>query len=293
MLWISLLNRNWQDDTKKCINSILKSDFNEYKIFLLDNWSDRDESIQLKNFYKNNDNIIINRVSKNIGFTWWNNYNINIIKKEKDITHIMLLSNDCLVSNNFLKMLMDEIYKINNKWIYGPIIRSKNGDIQAVGANLNLRTWSSKRLKKITWKFNRVDYVTWACMIIPTELIKKIWWLDDVFFAYREESDFCFRAKKLWYDSYAMNIDWISHKEETATRKKRPYYTYLMFRNRIIFLKRHANLFQYITSYIILLAYILIIFPKSFGRKNYKYAIRGIVDWIKWKWTRELMTLCE
>jgi len=123
-------------------------------------------------------------------------------------------------------------------------------------------------------------------MAIPVELIEKIWWLDDKFFAYREESDFCLRAKKEWYQSYALNVDWIIHKEESATKKVKPYYTYLMFRNRILFLKKHANLVQYSFSYLILLWYLMVIFPIHFWLKNYQYAFRWIIDGIKGKWGR-------
>jgi GT2 family glycosyltransferase len=121
-------------------------------------------------------------------------------------------------------------------------------------------------------------------MAIPVKLIKKIWWLDNNFFAYREETDFCLRAKKQGYRSYALNIDWIIHKEETATKRIKPYYTYFMFRNRIFFLKKHANLPQYFFSYIILCWYLLIIFPKIFWFWNYKYAIKGIIHWIRNIW---------
>lgn len=282
-LAISILNRNWLDDTKKCIDSILDSDFTDYKIYLLDNWSKNNEYNSLEKKYWKNKDITINKSDNNLWFTWWNNYNINLILK-KDFDYILLLNNDCILENDFLSKFTKWIEKHNQKWIYWPIIKSPNWEIQAIGSYINLRTWSSSRLKEIKWEYQEVDYVTWSCMAIPTELIKKIWWLDDKYFAYREESDFCLRAKKIWYKSYALNIDGIIHKEEAATKKVKPYYTYLMFRNRIIFLKKHSNLVQYIFSYFILCWYLVIIFPKHFWLKNFKYAFRWIVDGIKNIW---------
>ena len=179
---------------------------------------------------------------------------------------------------------MNWIKKQNKKWIYWPILRWSRGKIQAIWSYLNLWIWSSTRLKSIDWDCQEVDYVTGSCMAIPTELIKKIWWLDDKFFAYWEESDFCLRAKKSWYNSYALGVEWIIHKEEAARKKVKPYYTYLMFRNRILFLKKYTNFVQYIFSYFILCAYLIVIFPRNFGFRNYKYAFRGILDWIKNVW---------
>ena len=282
-LAISILNRNWLEDTIKCIDSILESDFDVYKIFLLDNWSKNREYDKLKDKYWKNKNIIVNKSDKNLWFTWGNNFNIDLILKE-NFDYVLLLNNDCILEKDFLSKFMNWIKKHNKKWIYWPIIKWSHKEIQAIWSYINLRTWSSTRLKTIEWDSKEVDYVTGSCMVIPVELIKKIWWLDDKYFAYREESDFCLSAKKEWYKSYALNIDWIIHKEEAATRKVKPYYTYLMFRNRILFLKKHANIIQYMFSSIILIWYLVIIFPRYFWIKNYKYALIGIMHWFKNEW---------
>jgi len=282
-LSISILNWNGFNDTIKCINSILESSFDDYTIFLLDNWSWDNEYEKLENKYWNNNKIILNKSETNLWFTWWNNFNIDLVLK-RNFDYILLLNNDCVLEKDFLSKFINWIEKLNKKWIFWPIIKSPNKTIQSIWSFINLRTWSSTRLKDIEWEYKEVDYVTGSCMAIPVKLIRKIWWLDNKFFAYREETDFCLRAKKQGYKSYALNIDWIIHKEEAATKKIKPYYTYFMFRNRIFFLKKHANLLQYIFSYIILCWYLLIIFPKNFWFWNYKYAIKGIIHWIRNIW---------
>jgi len=285
-LAISILNRNWLNDTIHCIDSLLQSDFLNFRIFLLDNWSKNNEYEKLKEKYQNNDKITINKSDTNLWFTWWNNFNIEQILKKEKSDYVLLLNNDCIVEKDFLSNFVKWIEKHHQKWIYWPIIKWSSWEIQAIWSYLNLWTWSSSRLKSIEWEYKEVDYVTGSCMAIPVELIEKIWWLDDKFFAYREETDFCIRAKKEWYQSYALNVDWIIHKEESATKKVKPYYTYFMFRNRILFLKKHASLVQYSFSYLILLWYLMVIFPIHFWLKNYQYAFRWIRDGIKGKWGR-------
>lgn len=283
-LAISILNRNGLDDTINCIESILQSDFLTFSVFLLDNGSKNNEYETLKEKYWDNDKITINKSDTNLWFTWWNNFNIEQILKKEKSDYALLLNNDCIVEKYFLSKFVKWIERHCQKWIYWPIIKWPNWEIQAIGSYLNLRTGSSKRLKSIEWEYEEVDYVTGSCMAIPTELIEKIWWLDDKFFAYREETDFCLRAKKEGYKSYALNVNWIIHKEESATKKVKPYYTYFMFRNRILFLRKHASLIQYLFSYFVLLWYLIIIFPKNFGFRNYKYALKGIRDslWNIW-----------
>lgn len=289
-LAISILNWNWLNDTVECVDSILVSKFSYYEIYLLDNGSEnKKEYDMLMKKYWSNKNIEINKSNENLWFTGGNNYNINRILKNKDVDYVMLLNNDCKIEKNFLKNFVKEIEKINEVGIFWPTIKWYDWSIQAIGSYLNLRTGSSKRLKNIKWDNQIVDYVTGSCMIIPRTIIKKIGLLDDKFFAYWEESDYCLRAKKQWYETYSINVDWIYHKEESAQRKTKPYYTYLMFRNRILFLKKHTNIVQYFFSYFILLAYLVVIFPKNFWTKNYKYAIKGIVDGIKWLWWKPNM----
>lgn len=280
-LAISILNRNWLNDTIHCIDSLLQSDFLNFRIFLLDNWSKNNEYEKLKEKYQNNDKITINKSDTNLWFTWWNNFNIKQILKQEKSDYVILLNNDCIIEKDFLSNFVKWIEKHYQKWIYWPIIKGSSWEIQAIWSYLNLWTWSSSRLKSIEWEYKEVDYVTGSCMAIPVELIEKIWWLDDKFFAYREETDFCMRAKKAWYKSYALNVDWIIHKEESATKKVKPYYTYFMFRNRILFLKKHASLVQYLFSYFVLLWYLCIIFPQNFWFRNYKYALKWIKDGMK------------
>ncbi len=283
-LAISILNRNGLTDTIECIDSILASDFHDYKIYLLDNGSHNiQEYNTLKEKYKEHHNIIVHHSTTNLWFTWGNNHNLKTIM-DSTSEYIMLLNNDCKIEKDFLSKFISHIEKIHKKWIFWPIIKGYDGSIQAAWSSVNLRTGSSKRAKTVQWTNQIVDYVTGSCMIISREIIEKIWFLDDRYFAYREESDFCLRAKKIWYDTYVMNVDGIYHKEESANKKIKPYYTYLMFRNRILFLKKHANILQYISSYIILFVYLIIIFPRYFGIKNYRYALKGIWHGIRNIW---------
>lgn len=280
-LAISILNWNSIDDTINCINSLLKSDFKDFDIYLLDNWSLNNEFEKLNNNFWLQKNIIINYSKENLWFTWWNNFNIKKIWQY--YKYILLLNNDTLIPNDFLETFINESSKIIDWWIFWPKIKNIDNSIQSIWNKINLYTWASKRFY-IYDDNNNIDYVSWSCFLIKYEVIKNIWLLDDLFFAYYEESDYCLRTKKLWYSIIIINKCYIYHKEETANKKNKPYYCYLMFRNRIIFLKKHSNYLQYIISYIFLIWYLIILFPLSFWFKNYKYAFIWIIHWIKWIW---------
>jgi len=277
----SILNRNGLIDTISCINSLLASEFQDFDIYLLDNGSkDINEFEVLKGTYWIYKNIIIGKSSTNLWFTGGNNYNLHLIEK-KNYDYICLFNNDCYIEKWFLWSLIYHIDSLHQDAIYGPVIKNLDGTIQSCGSKINLWLWTNPRIKNITWPYKHVDCVSGSCFIISWKVFKKVWLLDDRYFAYREESDYCMRTKKAWYPIISLNIDGVIHKEETANNKKKPYYTYLMFRNRILFLRKHANRLQYIVSRGVLIIYMIVIFPRVFGLQNYKQARKGIQDGLK------------
>lgn len=281
-LAISILNWNSLDDTINCINSLKASIFKDFDIYLLDNGSKNKEYEKLEKLYWNIQNIILKKSEKNLWFTWGNNINIQQIL-EKNYDYVLLLNNDTIIPNVFLWDFINKVQNIKNGGIFWPEIRNQDNSTQSIGNKINLYTGSSQRYKKYL-KENHIDYVSGSCFLIKTEVVKKIWLLDDIFFAYYEESDYCLQAKKNWFSTHIIQWTYIYHKEETANKKNKPYYCYLMFRNRILFLKKHSHLLQYLISYIFLIIYLIILFPINFGFKNYKYAFLGIIDWIKNNW---------
>ena len=273
----SILNRNGLEDTITCVNSLLSLDFQDFDIYLMDNGSnDTTEFQQLQKRYRDYNQIIINKSTTNLWFTGWNNYNLELIKTQQ-YKYICLLNNDCIVEQDFLWFLMRQLQHINTDAIYWPVIKNPDGTIQSCGSMINLWLWTNPRLKNIIWPSQQVDCVSGSCFIISWSVFEEIWLLDDRYFAYREESDYCMRAKQAWYPVISLNIDGIIHKEETASNKKKPYYTYLMFRNRILFLRKHASRLQYIVSRGVLIVYMIFIFPRIFGLANLKHACKGIV----------------
>ena len=285
ILAISLLNRNGLHDTIDCIDSLQQSNFQNFDIFLLDNGSKNNEYKKLHQLYKNQTNIKLQHSPENLWFTGGNNLNLQEIEKW-DYQYILLLNNDTIIPHNFLWSFIKQIQSFWKEGIFSPIIKEfyyKN-IVQSSGNSLNLRTWGGKRNSKVLETIRSFDYVSWACFLITKKCFEKIWLLDDHFFCYREENDYCFRAKKEGFYSYIIPNTEIFHKEEAANKKVSAYYTYLMFRNRDLFLKKRATKIQYLISWIFLLGYLTILFPKKFWCKQYKYAIKGIVDSYKEKY---------
>ena len=83
-----------------------------------------------------------------------------------------------------------------------------------------------------------VDYVSGAALAIKREVIEKIGLLDPRFYAYMEEVDWCYRAKKAGYK--VVVSDAVIYHYGSASWQRFPLRKfYLNYRNRILFISKH------------------------------------------------------
>ena len=77
-------------------------------------------------------------------------------------------------------------------------------------------------------------------MLIKREVLSQIGLLNDLFFIYYEEYDFCERAKRLGYRIRFIAESRIYHKESITMGKVSAFKTYYMTQNRLLFMRRNV-----------------------------------------------------
>ncbi|HSO27562.1 MAG TPA: glycosyltransferase, partial [Anaerolineales bacterium] len=70
---------------------------------------------------------------------------------------------------------------------------------------------------------NRVDGVSGSCMLIRRAVIDQIGYLDERFFAYQEDADYCFRARRAGWDVYYHPAAQIIHYGGWGGSRVQPY----------------------------------------------------------------------
>lgn len=70
---------------------------------------------------------------------------------------------------------------------------------------------------------NEVDGVSGSCMLIRRQVIEQIGYLDERFFAYQEDADFCFRARKTGWAIYYVPTARITHYGGMGGSRVQPY----------------------------------------------------------------------
>ncbi|MEK7172889.1 MAG: glycosyltransferase family 2 protein, partial [Patescibacteria group bacterium] len=234
---IIILNWNCLEITKLCINSLLKNRAS-FDIYLLDNGSKNNECEKLTENYKEDGNVFVYASDKNLGFTGGNNFLIQKAREKGGYGYYFLLNNDTEVAEDFLKTFLSAVNHRNG--IFGPQVRYfKNKDlIQSIGGKINLWTGICSRVGDKVLEENceglsreaESGYIFGCAFLISKDVVDKIGLLDDRFFIYYEEVDYCVSAKENGFAIRYIPDGMVLHKDSVSTRKISGFHVYMMFR---------------------------------------------------------------
>jgi GT2 family glycosyltransferase len=280
-VYIIILNFNSYKDTMECIRSLEAISYSNYEIVIVDNNS-KDDSV--KEISENCPKYKLLLSKENLGYANGNNIGIKYAL-EQDADYVCILNNDVIVEQNFLDPII-EIFNIDNTiGMVGPCIceYSDRNTVQAMGANINLfrglamGQHEGKDYNKIDKNFIDVDYLGGACFIVKSEVFRTIGLIPENYFLFYEETEFCLSARKSGYKLLCISISKVYHKRSSTISKYSGLSYYFLNRNRIIFMRRNANLLQKIifTPYIILEGIGRVLLRKE-PLKLFQYYIEGL-----------------
>jgi GT2 family glycosyltransferase len=271
---IIILNWNGWKDTVECLESLYQMDYRRFEIILVDNGS-KDDSVQRiksyaagklgieSKFLKYNQTnkplklinppvkllspfsgeLILIQNKENLGFARGVNVAMQLALRQQ-ADYVLLLNNDIVVARNFISEMVKETQRDPRIGIAGPTIYcyDRPTTVDFAGENLSLWRVKGKEFLIKTRKSREVDKIEGSCMLIRREVLDKVGLLYPKYWAYWEETDLCFRAKKAGYRVTYIPQAEIWHKVAQSiggeNNLKRQYYLY---RNRLLFAKRNLN----------------------------------------------------
>jgi len=198
---IIIVSFNTREILLRCLESIKKQTRGiSYEIIVVDNASE-DKTVETVAEKFRDIDVIANK--ENRGFSAANNQGILLSRGKK----IAFLNPDTLLTeNSFEKILMymkehpefsilgSGIVDKNNKRC--PIRLWEDTPQDAVLKVLNLYDPSSELEKMGEMKAKEVQVISGCCFVVVRELIESIGLMDENYFLYNEEDDFCRRARK-------------------------------------------------------------------------------------------------
>lgn len=263
---VGIVVLNWQQPklTTATVDSLLEITHNNlsYIIYLVDNGS-ADDSVKIfQRKYRGNKNIVILETSKNLGYVGGNNYGIQKAINDRS-DYVLVINNDVLVSPNFLSVLVNNSFEGKygivgpkiyfakghefhlhryNKGELGKVIWSAGGKMDwrnVLGSNIGVDEVDHGQFDKVN---QSVDFISGCCMLVKTEVFKKIGLFDQKFFMYLEDTDFCQKAKLAGFNIAYIPQSRIWHMNAGSSSSGSQLHDYYITRNRLIFGIRYASL---------------------------------------------------
>jgi GT2 family glycosyltransferase len=290
---IVVLNWNQQSLTKACIDSIRKSDFRDYKIFLVDNASREGEWEEL---CTPSEDLVFIRNDRNLGFARGANIGIKAAI-EYGCDSLCLLNNDTLIDRSCLSemrkyLAIDETVGVITPKILQYDMKDR---IYSAGGRL-IKSLGQPLLRGLGEKdrgqydhVRKVSFASGSAMLIKAGVLSEVGMLHEDFFAYAEDMDLCARISKKGYEMVYIPTAKVWHKFSASSGLGSPLFYYLHTRNRMIFAKRNNGPCVYflifMPFFILYRVLYLVVRLLSRGRVSQaKAVLKGVVWHINRSW---------
>ncbi len=201
LVYVLVLNFNQSQLTIGCVESIIASDYPNFKIIVVDNGSDYNNYKSLERIIDNK--ISIYRLDKNIGYVGGMNYALKEAST-KNPDYYLVLNNDAIIEKAAITHLVNCAQRSSNNCIVsGKVYHYDRPDvIQYIGSKLidaDFLSFKHIGVNEIdNGQFEKeeerdlIDDIYW---LLPNTVYSKIGGYNELFYFNGESADYCMRAK--------------------------------------------------------------------------------------------------
>lgn len=285
---IIVLNWNGLEETSECLESLKKLDYDNFDVILVDNNSSGDDVEILENKF----GLFLNTIlctKKNLGFSGGNNIGIKYAL-ENNTDYVLLLNNDTVVEPDFLNKMIAKESLDEKIGIITPMITyySDRNKIWSAGGEI-----SKIRASGFTFGYNEYSknhnydklctFASGCCMLIKSEVIKDVGLLDENYFLYLEDTDYCQRTLNAGYKILYVGSSRIYHKVfSTTTKQNAMLPLYYSIRNRLYFAKKNLGPYFYLAFFYLVTAFLIkTILVNKFDKKMIKIVYLSFKDFFQ------------
>ncbi|OGW69836.1 MAG: hypothetical protein A2036_01335 [Omnitrophica bacterium GWA2_50_21] len=243
---VGVMNWNQKDDTIRCLESLKSVLWPALKIVLLDNGS-VDDSVQV--ISKRFPDVVILKNEKNRGCAGGRNDLLRYFL-QTELKYIMFLDNDAIVEKDTIKILTEEISKVPGLGVIGikayyadrpNMFWSKGGD-RFDCINGGFHDMGQGQIDEGQYeKMEEVDSVPGGFTFFTRAVAERVSCLDERYFIYFEDSDWCFRVKKAGFKLMTSKAAKVYHRVSASLGMESALFYYYRTRNCLLFMKEHGK----------------------------------------------------
>jgi GT2 family glycosyltransferase len=239
-VFVVIPNWNLKEDTTACVESVLASSYSGQRVVIVDNGSqDGSPDALLDSFGAKIDQIVH---KDNLGYAKGVNAGIRHALA-RGAEYLLLLNNDTLVDAKLIEHLIEASKSDTTMAVLGPAIYYQREPERFWRLGAVKRRWLPVPLEigrnaLDTGQFPApfdVDYVTGCAMWVPAKVFQEVGLLDEGYFMYFEDADFCRRVRSADHRITVVPQARVWHKVSASTTERRPWAAYYRTRNRIVF----------------------------------------------------------
>ncbi len=290
---------NAKDLVLDCLESLYKEVLAfDYEVIVIDNGS-ADGSVETLRQRFGRARIIANE--KNVGFAGANNQGLEVMNSR----YAVLLNNDTIVLKGAFDRLLEFMDARPDVGVTGPLLVSPDYSKQNCFHNFptlitEIFGVSMLRLvfpKKYPGKRRNytepieTDSILGACLMTRKEVIEQVGVLDDNYFFFLEETDWCFRMKNKGWKVFHIPDVKIIHIHGASTKKKIPVETWIeYYRSNYRYFKKNKGetardvvfIVKFVKLIINLILMTMLCGLTLFLKKHYKQKLRTYATLLLW-----------
>lgn len=236
-----VLNWNNAPETEACLRSLRRTQNCALSLLVVDNGSTDDSVASIRAHWPD---VELIETGSNLGYAAGNNMGIRSALA-KGVDYVFVINNDARVAEDTLERLVREAEAFPNAAFLGPSIYhlDRPDQVQSRGMDLDFLWRSRPRMKphgNLSSKVDDVPSLSGAALLIRASALDRIGLLDGSLFMYREDVDWCLRARRRGYRILCVPEARAWHRNHLARMDELPRVTYYMTRNSLRLLSNHA-----------------------------------------------------
>jgi len=244
---IIILNYNAGQILLDCFESVIKTNYDNFEIIIVDNASEDKSYRKCKEKFERT-RIIENE--KNLGYCEGNNIGIREAKGD----YIVILNPDTIVESNCIEELISAYSKFG-EGLYQPKILSLNEKqvLQSTGNMLHIFGFGfakdkGRKDEEVDEEIKKIGYASGTCLFTSRNVLDKVGLLDSFLFLYHDDLDLGWRASQIGINSYYVPKSKIYHVESYSLKWSAKKF-YWLERNRKYCLLTHYSKNTYAKMY--------------------------------------------
>lgn len=253
---ISIIVVNWNtvDMLRDCLTSVVQNlDDLDAEVIVIDNASSDGSQEMVEREFQN---VVLIKNKENVGFAAANNQGFRIAKGE----YVLLLNSDTIVHGDVLKQSVNYLAEHKSVGAMGCRVLNTDGSVQLTCSEFptltNLLVMSSGlwKLKSPRWfgKYLMTDWqrdsersvevISGCYLLLRQEVIREVGPLDEHFFFFGEETDWCYRIRSAGWQLMFAPVGEITHHGGGSVKKLNHKRDLLLTNSKVKLHRKHGGL---------------------------------------------------